>query len=112
LTLERFLLISSRDDFLTHDRFVWNKSNRILSTSPELFNFIQLKKNGLGAGEAFGLVIYPDPPLGSEEMEILNQLDDTLSLLPRYTSFNIKKVMKEEINISNLSSTQVRELLF
>jgi hypothetical protein len=52
------------------------KANRILSTSPELFNFIQLKTNGLYEEEQFGLVIYPDPPLGSEEMEILNKLDD------------------------------------
>lgn len=52
------------------------KANRILSTSPELFNFIQLKKDGLGEDEKFGLVIYPDPPLGSEEMEILNDLDN------------------------------------
>lgn len=52
------------------------KANRILSTSPELFNFIQLKKEGLSEDEKFGLVIYPDPPLGSEEMEILNDLDN------------------------------------
>lgn len=51
------------------------KADRILSTSPELFNFIQLKKQGLSDGESYGLVLYPDPPLGSEEMEILNQLD-------------------------------------
>lgn len=52
------------------------KAKRILSTSPELFNFIQLKKDGLNEDEKFGLVIYPDPPLGSEEMEILNELDN------------------------------------
>lgn len=52
------------------------RANRILSTSPELFNFIQLKKDGLLEKEELGLVIYPDPPLGTEEMEILNQLDD------------------------------------
>lgn len=51
------------------------KADRILSTSPELFNFIQLKAQGLNEGENFGLVVYPDPPLGSEEMEILNKLE-------------------------------------
>ena len=34
-----------------------------------------MKKQGLSEVESFGLVVYPDPPLGSEEMEILNQLD-------------------------------------
>ncbi len=52
------------------------KTDKILSNSPELFNFIQLKKGGLKTGEQYSLVIYPDPPLGSEEMGILNQLDD------------------------------------
>lgn len=51
------------------------RASRILSTSPELYNFIQLKAHGLEKAEKFGLVVYPDPPLGSEEMEILNQLD-------------------------------------
>jgi len=52
------------------------KANRILSTSPELFNFIELKKHGLQKNEEFGLVIYPDPPLGSEELDLLGQLDN------------------------------------
>lgn len=52
------------------------KHRRILSSSPELFNFIQLRKDGLTTEESYGLVIYPDPPLGSEEMELLNELDN------------------------------------
>lgn len=52
------------------------KAKNILTTSPELFNFIQLKKQGLSENENFGLVIYPDPPLGSEEIRILNELDN------------------------------------
>lgn len=60
------------------------KATRILSTSPELFNFIQLKKE-LKDEENFGLVIYPDPPLGSEEMEILNQLDDNFVFITPLT---------------------------
>lgn len=61
------------------------KADRILSTSPELFNFIQLKAQGLGIGENFGLVIYPDPPLGSEEMEILNKLDNNFVFITPLT---------------------------
>jgi len=68
------------------------KANRILSTSPELFNFIQLKKDGLHNKEEFGLVVYPDPPLGSEEMEILNQLDDNFVFITPLTLPLISKM--------------------
>lgn len=61
------------------------KADRILSTSPELFNFIQLKAQGLREGENFGLVVYPDPPLGSEEMEILNKLDSNFHFITPLT---------------------------
>jgi hypothetical protein len=60
------------------------KANRILATSPELFNFIQLKKD-LKNEEKFGLVVYPDPPLGSEEMEILSQLDSNFVFMTPLT---------------------------
>jgi hypothetical protein len=51
-------------------------SPTILSTSPEMFNFIQLKKKITDGDEEFSLVIYPDPPLGSEEIDVLQQLND------------------------------------
>ncbi|MES2139924.1 MAG: toll/interleukin-1 receptor domain-containing protein [Bacteroidota bacterium] len=68
------------------------KANRILSTSPELFNFIQLKKDGLNKTEEFALVIYPDPPLGSEEMELLNQLDNDFVFITPLTLPSISKM--------------------
>jgi hypothetical protein len=61
------------------------KADRILSTSPELFNFIQLKAQGLREGENFGLVVYPDPPLGSEEMEILNKFESKFQFITPLT---------------------------
>jgi hypothetical protein len=67
------------------------KTDKILSTSPELFNFIKLKKKGLNKGEEYSLVIYPDPPLGSEEMEILNQLDDAFVFITPLTLPSIAK---------------------
>ena len=67
------------------------KTDKILSTSPELFNFIQLKKKRLNNGEEYSLVIYPDPPLGSEEMEILNQLDDAFVFITPITLPSIAK---------------------
>ncbi len=67
------------------------KTHKILSTSPELFNFLQLKKRGLNMGEQYSLVIYPDPPLGSEEMQILNQLDDDFVFITSLTLPSISK---------------------
>jgi hypothetical protein len=76
LTLEQVLFNLYTKMFLDSLTGMYGiKADRILSTSPELFNFIQLKAQGLNEGENFGLVVYPDPPLGSEEMEILNKLD-------------------------------------
>ena len=76
LTLEQVLFNLYTKIFLDSLTGMYGiKADRILSTSPELFNFIQLKAQGLNEGENFGLVVYPDPPLGSEEMEILNKLD-------------------------------------
>ncbi len=76
LTLEQVLFNLYTKIFLDSLTGMYGiKADRILSTSPELFNFIQLKAKGLNEGENFGLVVYPDPPLGSEEMEILNKLD-------------------------------------
>ncbi|HKC68236.1 MAG TPA: toll/interleukin-1 receptor domain-containing protein [Bacteroidia bacterium] len=77
LTLEQVLFNLYTKNFLDALTDLYKiKTTKILSISPELFNFIQLKKQGLNTGEKYGLVIYPDPPLGSEEMELLNQLDD------------------------------------
>ncbi|MFN3405355.1 MAG: toll/interleukin-1 receptor domain-containing protein [Cytophagaceae bacterium] len=77
LTLEQVLFNLHTKKFLDSLTDLYGiKTDRILSNAPELFNFIQLKKQGITKGEQYALVIYPDPPLGSEEMNILNQLDD------------------------------------
>lgn len=76
LTLEQVLFNLYTKLFLDSLTNIYGvKTDRLLSTSPELFNFVQLKRQGFREGENFGLVVYPDPPLGSEEMDILNQLD-------------------------------------
>lgn len=67
------------------------KTDKILSTPPELYNFLQLKKGGLNKEEQYSLVIYPDPPLGSEEMQILNQLDDDFVFITPLTLPSISK---------------------
>jgi hypothetical protein len=86
LTLEQVLLNIYQKKFLDSLTDLYGiKADRILSTSPELFNFIQLKAQGLIEGENFGLVVYPDPPLGSEEMEILNKLDSNFHFITPLT---------------------------
>lgn len=76
LTLEQVLSNVFKRKFLDVLTDLYNiKGDLILSTPPELFNFIQLRKRGLAADEKYALVVYPDPPLGSEEISILSQLD-------------------------------------
>lgn len=92
LTLEQVLFNRYTSKFIDSLTDLYKiKSNRILSTSPELFNFIQLKKD-LENEEKFGLVVYPDPPLGSEEMEILNQLDNNFIFITPLTLPTISKL--------------------
>jgi hypothetical protein len=92
LTLEQVLFNRFTSKFIDSLTDLYKiKAFSILTTSPELFNFIQLKKN-LNEEEKFGLVLYPDPPIGSEEMELLSQLDDnfvfiTPITLPSISSF-------------------------
>lgn len=86
LTLEQVLFNLYTKIFLDSLTDMYGiKANRILSTSPELFNFIQLKAQGFNEGEEFGLVLYPDPPIGSEEMEILNKLDSNFHFITPLT---------------------------
>jgi hypothetical protein len=93
LTLEQVLFNRYTKKFIDSLTDMYGiKAKRILSTSPELFNFIQLKKDGLKESEQFGLVIYPDPPLGSEEMEILNQLDNDFIFITPLTLPSISKM--------------------
>ena len=48
----------------------------VISNYPELFTFIELKKKQKSKGTQYNVVIYPDPPLGSEEMNLLNEMDE------------------------------------
>jgi hypothetical protein len=93
LTLEQVLFNLYTKNFIDSLTDLYQiKAKKILSTSPELFNFIQLKEDGLKEDENYGLVIYPDPPLGSEEMEILNRLDDDFVFITPLTLPLISKM--------------------
>lgn len=98
LTLEQVLFNKFTRNYLDSLTDLYNiRTDRILSNVPELFNFIQLKKQKITKGEKYALVIYPDPPLGSEEIDILNQLDDdfvfiTPLMLPSIAKRNEQKI--------------------
>ena len=48
-----------------------------LTSPPELFNFLDIKKLKAQKSKRV-LVLYPDPPLGSEELQLLNDLDEDI----------------------------------
>jgi hypothetical protein len=53
-----------------------------LESPPELFNYIDIKRiqrQNLGGKPV--LVIYPDPPLGIEELNVLNEMDETVQFI-------------------------------
>lgn len=103
LTLEQVLFNLYSGKFLASLIELYNvKTDRILTVTPELFNFIQLKESGISGNEKYGLVIYPDPPLGSEEMEVLNKFDDNFIFI---TPLTLPSISKGEITGSNTSST-------
>jgi hypothetical protein len=65
-----------------------NYNTAYLTSPPELFNFIDLAKLKREEGKPV-LVLYPDPPLGAEELRLLNEIDEhiiftTPVMLPTY----------------------------
>ena len=55
------------------------RADSILSTTPELYSFLQLKEREFegNSDSEFKLIVYPDPPLGTEETELLLNMDKT-----------------------------------
>ncbi|ODM54344.1 TIR domain-containing protein [Elizabethkingia meningoseptica] len=47
-----------------------------ISSPPELFNYVHIKK--LSFENKKLIVLYPDPPLGIEELDVLNELDEDI----------------------------------
>jgi hypothetical protein len=52
-----------------------------LENVPELFNYIDLKRLQKEHSDKTILVIYPDPPLGIEEMNVLNDFDENVKFI-------------------------------
>ena len=63
--------------------FYFNKEKNVeyIANSPELFNYIDIVrlKRELGSGKIY--VLYPDPPLGPEEIRLLNDIDEEVWFL-------------------------------
>jgi len=51
----------------------------ILSSPPELLNFIELKNKRASSSKQ--VVLYPDPPLGIEELTVLNEFDKEIEFV-------------------------------
>ncbi|MBD0259481.1 MAG: hypothetical protein ICV83_27495, partial [Cytophagales bacterium] len=65
------------------DLYALDKTFRIVSiqNAPELFNFIDIKLLQDGQDTRKILVVYPDPPLGTEELRVLNDLDPNIDFI-------------------------------
>lgn len=52
-----------------------------LSSPPELFNYIDILRISQDNSSETVLVLYPDPPLGNEELKILNEVKDDITFI-------------------------------
>lgn len=52
-----------------------------IQNTPELFTYIDIKRLQQEQPDRKVLVVYPDPPLGLEELKILNDFDDKISFI-------------------------------
>src|SRR5690606_13355064 len=91
LTLEQVLYNNYTSKLLDKTTDMYGvTADSILSSSPELYSFVQLKEKETKNGKEFHLIIYPDPPLGSEEVDLLHKMNDeyhfvTTIVLPSLT---------------------------
>lgn len=61
-------------------RLLGQKDQRtVLTSAPELFTVLH-QRAGKGPGKTTGTLVYPDPPLGTEEAEVLRLLNPTVSV--------------------------------
>src|SRR5258708_11634336 len=52
-----------------------------IENAPELFNYIDIKRLQSEQDTKKILVLYPDPPLGTEELKVLNDIDQTIQFI-------------------------------
>lgn len=75
---------------LYHNRLLESYSNmnsnsnniiKVITSPPELFNFLDIKTYKQDLGNKRLTILYPDPPLGIEELIILNELDEDVEFV-------------------------------
>lgn len=52
-----------------------------IENAPELFTYVDIKRLEKKSSDKKILVIYPDPPLGKEELNVLNDIDDNIQFI-------------------------------
>jgi hypothetical protein len=77
------------------DLYSLEKQHKVytLENAPELFNYIDIKRLQKAHADEDVLVIYPDPPLGLEELKVLNDIDESIQFI---TPMLIPKILKDE----------------
>jgi endonuclease V-like protein UPF0215 family len=60
------------------------ESVSIISSPPELFNFIDINNLKKETNKEI-VVLYPDPPLGIEELNVLNDIDESIKFVTPIT---------------------------
>jgi hypothetical protein len=92
LALLQMLYNLYNDQVLKIYREIYTTGNEIqveyLTMPPELFNYLDIVKLKKESKKPI-MVLYPDPPLGNEELKLLNELDDDITfttpiMLPKY----------------------------
>lgn len=81
VNLTLYQVLNNRYQLILLDQYsklVDNSKYSILSISspPELFNYVHIKQ--LSFENKKLIVLYPDPPLGIEELDVLNELDEDI----------------------------------
>nr|WP_293294697.1 hypothetical protein [Allomuricauda sp.] len=61
-----------------------NENVSIISSPPELFNFIDINNLKKETNKEI-VVLYPDPPLGIEELNVLNDIDESIKFVTPIT---------------------------
>lgn len=62
-----------------------------LTSPPELFNFIDIQNQKSKLPKKKLIVIYPDPPIGIDEMQVLTDMDGGIHF---YTPIQLSKLIK------------------
>ncbi|MEN5059038.1 toll/interleukin-1 receptor domain-containing protein [Sphingobacterium kitahiroshimense] len=58
-----------------------NNVIKVITSPPELFNFLDIKQFKKDLGDKKLTILYPDPPLGIEELNVLSDLDENVEFI-------------------------------